>query len=89
MNFWHSWRTGRASHLEGQVIILQTTHVHKLQKEDYNEGPLGGSAVEPLPLAQGMIQRSWDRVPHRAPCGEPPSPSAFVSASLSVCVSHE
>ena len=43
--------------------------------------------VERLPSAQGVIPRSWDRVPCRAPCREPASPSACVSASL--CVSHE
>ena len=50
-------------------------------------GSLGGSVVEHLPLAQGMILDSWDGVPHRAPCMEPASPSACVSASL--CVSHK
>ena len=30
---------------------------------------------------------SGDRVPHWAPCREPASPSAYVSASLSVCLS--
>ena len=49
------------------------------------EGHLGGSAVEHLPSAQGVILESWDQVPHRAPCMEPASPSAYVSASL--CVS--
>ena len=29
-------------------------------------GCLGGSGVKGLPLAQGMILESWDRVPHRA-----------------------
>ena len=38
--------------------------------------------MERLPLAQGMIPGSWDRVPHWAPRGEPASP-AYVSASLS------
>ena len=51
------------------------------------EGRLGGSVVEHLPWAQGVILRSPDQVPHRAPCMEPASPSACVSASL--CVSHE
>ena len=37
-----------------------------------------------LPSAQGVILESWDQVPHRAPCTEPASPSAYVSASLSV-----
>ena len=34
--------------------------------------------------AQGVILETWDRVPHRAPRMEPASPSACVSASLSV-----
>ena len=54
-------------------------------------GRLGGSVVEPL--AQGGILEPRDRVLHRAPCMEPASPSACVSASLSLspplCVSHE
>ena len=41
--------------------------------------------VERLPLAQGVVLESWDRVLHPAPCLEPASPSAGVSASL--CVS--
>ena len=41
------------------------------------------------PSAQGLILEIWDRVPRRAPCMEPASPSACVSASLSLCVSHE
>ena len=52
-------------------------------------GPLGGSVVESLPLAQGMIPVSWDQVLHQASCVEPASPSAYVPASLSVCVFHE
>ena len=51
------------------------------------QGCLCGSEVEHLPLAQGMILGSQDRVLHWAPCMEPASPSACVSASL--CVSHE
>ena len=47
------------------------------------EGQLGGSAVEPLPSARGVILESWDRVPRRAPGMEPASPSPCVSASLS------
>ena len=45
--------------------------------------------VEHLPLAQGVILGSQDRVPHRPPLGEPASPSAYVSASASLCISHE
>ena len=43
----------------------------------------GGSVVERLPLAQGVIPESLDRVPHQA-LAWPPSPFACVSASLSV-----
>ena len=42
-------------------------------------GCLGGLVVERLPLVQGVIPESWDRVPNWAPCGEPASPSAYVS----------
>ena len=48
-------------------------------------GCLGGSTVKRLPLAQGVIPGSQDRVLHQALCMEPASPSACVSASL--CVS--
>ena len=48
----------------------------------YLLGRLGGSAIERLPLVQGVIPGSWDRVLHWAPCREPASPSACVSASL-------
>ena len=47
-------------------------------------GHLGGSVVERLPLAQVVILASWDRVLHQVPHSEPASPSAYVSASLSV-----
>ena len=49
---------------------------------------LGGSAVEHLSLAQGMIPGFQDQVLHRALCGGPASPSAYVyvSASLSLCL---
>ena len=40
-----------------------------------------------LPWAQVMILRSCDRVPHWACCMEPASSSAYVSASVCVCVS--
>ena len=50
-------------------------------------GHLGASGVEHLPLAQVMILGPWDRVPHHAPCREPVSLSAYVSASLCVCLS--
>ena len=62
-----------------------------VQKEGMGvaSGCLGGSAVERLPLAQGVILEFWDRVPRQAPCMEPASPSACVPGPLSFCVSHE
>ena len=47
-------------------------------------GSLGGSVVWRLPLAQSAILESWDQVLHWAPGMEPASPSACVSASLSI-----
>ena len=47
-------------------------------------GCLGGSEVEHLPLAQDMILEFQDQVPHQARCMEPASPSAYVSASVSL-----
>ena len=37
--------------------------------------------------AQGDILKSWDRVQHQAPCMQPVFSSAYVSASLCVCLS--
>ena len=51
-------------------------------------GRVGGSAVERLPLAQGMILVQ-DRVPRQAPCMEPASPSVYVSASLSLSLMNK
>ena len=50
--------------------------------ELYQEGRPGGSAVERLPLAQGVIPESRGRVPHRASGMEPAFLSACVSISL-------
>ena len=50
------------------------------------QGRRGGSMVEHLPLAQVMIQGSWDSVSHQAPQREMASPSAL-SLPLSVCLS--
>ena len=53
------------------------------------QGHLGGSVVERLPLAQVVILGSWDRVLHQAPHGELASPSAYVSAFLSVSLRNK
>ena len=47
-------------------------------------GGLGGSAVERLPLAQGVTQGSWNRVSHWGPCREPASPSPPACALFSL-----
>ena len=65
-----------------------------LQGQGESEGAcrrrhLGGSMVEDLPSAQGVISGSRDCVPHRAPGREPASPSACVSASLTVSLMNK
>ena len=72
--------------LDLEVMSLSLTLGVELAFQTMLMGHLGGSVVKCLPLAQGMILESQDQVPHRAPCMEPASPSACVSASLSVCV---
>ena len=83
-------RVYRSSVISTPFLQSQNYSQHEkfiLKKKESLEGCLGGSVVECLPSAQGMIPGSWDRVPHRAPQREPASPSACVSAFL--CVSHE
>ena len=55
--------------------------------EEFMWGHLGDSVVEYMPLAQVAIPGSWDRDPPGAPLREPASPSGYVSASLSLCLS--
>ena len=71
---------------------LKQTNKKTLKKKKKNHtgrGSLGGSAVEHLPLAQGAILESRDRVPRQAPSLEPASPSACVSASLSLSLMNK
>ena len=57
------------------------------------EGSLGGAAVWRLPLAQGAILDTWDRIPHRAPGAWSlllPLPGSLpISLSLSLCDYHK
>ena len=84
------------AHLEAHMT-LDITQSHEFEPHvgcrDYlrikKKGHLGGSVVERLPLAQGVILETQDQVLHRAPCMESASLSACVSASLSLCVCHE
>ena len=57
----------------GKLVFLHS----KLEWKNPKLGHLGGSAVERLPSAQGVILGSWDWVPHRVP------------QPLSLYVSHE
>ena len=67
--------------LTDQFIDQFTEYCHyNIKSSDL--GCLGGSAVEHLPWAQGMIPGPWDQVPHWASLREPASPSAYVSDSL-------
>ena len=52
-------------------------------------GHLDGSVVEHLPSVQDVTLGSRDQVLRRAPCMEPASPSAYVSASLSVSLMNK
>lgn len=74
---------------DGDILLFSFYRKgNKLKVKKYTQGgSLGGSAVWRLPLAQGVILESRDRVPRRAPGMEPASPSACVSASLSLSVS--
>ena len=68
--------------LERYFQTTKIRHRRSLLKAKAIVGHVGGSGVEHLLLAQGVILGSRDRVPPRAPCEEPASPSAYVSASL-------
>ena len=50
----------------------------------FGHGHLSDSVDEQLSLAQVVILGSWNQVPHHAAHREPASPSAYVSAFLSV-----
>ena len=69
------------------IGLFKQTSALQFQNEKNYSGSLGGSGVEHLPWAQVVTLESWDRVLHQVPCREPASPSAFVSASLSLAVS--
>ena len=91
MNTWESTHGGRKWGWKGangspERVILPCggTDFFALKEETEAASWLSSLA---LPSAQDVILETQDRVPHRAPCREPASSSACVSASL--CVSHE
>ena len=55
-------------------------------KEGMSRGSLGGAAVWRLPLAQGAILETRDRIPHRAPGAWSLLMSLPLSLSLSVTI---
>ena len=65
----------------------QMSNLHQDQKARGGQ-PWWLSGLTP-PSAQGLILETQDRVPRRAPCMEPASPSACVSASLSVSLMNK
>ena len=73
-------------HRHTHCKYTNTTYQYILRKRTHR-GSLCGSAIWRLPSAQGVDLESRDWVPLRALCMEPASPSACVSASLSVCLS--
>ena len=80
------WSLSSQTRNDEMLVTVESSPltVPAVQLKGFPSGPLGGSVVGHLPLAQVMILGSWDRVPHQAPCMEPASPSAYVSASFSV-----
>ena len=67
--------------------VKQGKRVFQSKLKIWYQGRLGGSVVECLPSAQDVIPDSRHQVPYPAPCMQPASPSACVSAPLCVCVS--
>ena len=72
-----------------QILVVNGILFVRHRFEMTFEGHLGGLTVVRLPLAQGVIPGVWDRVVHWAPCTEPASPSACVTASLSVSLMNK
>ena len=76
--------------IQGKSTLLDfTDNTLFLCQDCYTEGHLRGSVVEHLPLAQVIIPVSSDRVLQQAPHRESVSPSACVSASLSVSLMNK
>ena len=79
----HAWFFSAAPTLSGPLVGFCGLNIHAFKSS--LSGHLGGSVVEHLPSAQGIILETQDRVPRWAPWMEPASPSACASASF--CVS--
>ena len=69
------------------TLEIQNYLENKKFSKVFKHGQPGWLSGLVLPSAQGVILETWDRVPRQALCMEPASPSACVSASLSLSVS--
>ena len=78
----------RRIEIEEKVLYFMETKITMFFTY-HNYGQPGWLSGLVPPSAQGVILKTQDRVPCQAPCMEPASPSACVSVSLSLCVSHE
>ena len=58
---------GLVSKIIKELIQLTTKNPQIIQLKNGQEGSLGGAAVWRLPLAQGTILETRDRIPHQAP----------------------
>ena len=93
--YWKQWvHLSTSNTISTESFILVTFFTvfcnSSFDNKNSSSGRLGDSAVEPLPLAQGMILESQGQVPHWASCMEPASPSsAYVSASLNVSLMNK
>ena len=72
-----------------QAVVISVCHDYKVPVLESETGQAGWFSGLVPPSTQDLILETWDRVPCPAPFMEPASPSACVSASLSLCVSHE
>ena len=88
------WFSHPSSFLNGMPIfwmfslLLEAFCVYMFTRPYFSGPPQWLSSLVP-PSAQGVILETWNRVPRQAPCMEPASPSACVSASFPLHVSHE
>ena len=80
------WRVGETGDLKflSLLIVIELPGVKGISHGQ--PGWLSGLAQ---PSAWGMILGSRDRVPCQASCEEPASPSAYVSASLTVSLMNK
>ena len=71
----------------GKHSTKREQHEQTHGNKGMQEGHPGGA--QRLPSAQGVTPGSWDRILQWAPCREPASLSACVSASLSVSLMNK